>query len=250
MRGKWSALWRALTGLLLDPACVGCGGTLPGSSGPACPACLQSLERAARPCCLTCSLPLAGATPAGPCGACSRRPASPPVAAPRAHEGVTRRLVLALKAGRRPEIAETLARATARDERVASFLKAADLLVPVPAHPLRCRERGYDQAELLARELRRQARRLGRRPAVARLLSRRDGLPAQGGSSRAARLRTPGRSLRAGFLTARRVAGRRVVLVDDVVTTGASLRAASRLLRRLGAADVCAIAITRTGTIR
>lgn len=250
MRRRWLELARSLSGLLLDPACAGCGRALPSSRGPACPECLRALEAAARPCCLTCSLPLAGAEQTGPCGDCLVRPPGLPVAAPRAHEGVARRLVLALKAGRRPEIAETLARATARDARVQALLDAADLLVPVPAHPLKRRERGHDQAELLARELSRQVSKAGRRPRVARLLRRRDGRPPQSGLSRLARLRAPARALRSAALAGPRVRGRKIVLIDDVVTTGASLRAAGRLLSRLGAADVCAVAVTRTGRAR
>jgi ComF family protein len=184
------------------------------------------------------------------CGACRQRPAFPPVAAPRAHEGVARALVLALKAGRRPEIAETLARATAADARVEAALSSADLIVPVPAHPLRRRERGYDQAELIARELGRQALPGRRRPRVARLLRRSAGEPPQSGRGRSARRRGPARSLRPAWLAQRRARGRRIVLVDDVVTTGASLRAAGRLLQRLGAVDVCAVAVTRTGRDR
>lgn len=251
MRRGLATAWRVLTDLLLDPTCAGCGAALGGSRGPACRACLLALERAAGACCVGCSLPLPGVDAGdASCPSCRDRGASPPVAAPRPHEGVTRRLVLALKAGRRPEIAEVLAAATFSDVRVEAMLGGADLLVPVPAHPLKMRERGYDQAELLARELRCRLPAGAGRPRVARVLRRRGGESAQAGRSRADRRRAPARSLQATLLANRIVAGRRVVLIDDVVTTGASLRAASRLLKRLGASDVCAVAVTRTGRLR
>jgi ComF family protein len=154
--------------------------------------------------------------------------------------------VLALKTRRRAEVAETLARLTARDAVVRALLAGADVLVPIPAHPLRRLERGFDQAELLAQELRRLAG-PGARPRCVRALARRAGPAPQSGLSAAARRRGPSRALRPTVLARHRIRGRRVVLVDDVVTTGATLRAAERVLRRLGARDVAAVACTRAG---
>jgi predicted amidophosphoribosyltransferase len=109
-----------------------------------------------------------------------------------------------------------------------------DLVTWAPTTPGRLRARGFDQAQLLARGV---ARRLGVpcRP----LLRRRPG-PAQTGRDAAARHAGP------TFAARRSLAGARILLVDDVVTTGATVSAAARALREAGAAGVAVIAAART----
>lgn len=106
------------------------------------------------------------------------------------------------------------------------------LLVPVPLHPARLRSRGYDQAVLLARGLARR-RGLAMSP---RALQRTRPTPAQA----ALRARDRLHNLRAAFAvrSAARVAGRRVVLIDDVLTTGATADACARVLVAAGASRV------------
>jgi ComF family protein len=116
--------------------------------------------------------------------------------------------------------------------------QAADLVVPLPLHPVRLRERGFNQALELAR------------PVAAAL-----GLPLD--PSACARVRhTPAQAglpwkkreenIRRAFHCARDLSGRRILLIDDVMTTGASLDECARTLKRHGAAEVSLLVVART----
>ncbi|MEZ5402582.1 MAG: ComF family protein [Bryobacteraceae bacterium] len=151
-----------------------------------------------------------------------------------AYEGTLRSLVHLLKYERIPTLAEPLgallARALPRDRRF-------DVIVPVPMHWRRRWMRGFNQAELLAAEV---ARRTGM--PVAKILSR-ESRPVQAGLSSAERRRNA-----AGAFAARRldaVAGSRVLLVDDVLTTGSTVAACARVLKRAGAVRVSVLTLAR-----
>ena len=157
-------------------------------------------------------------------------------AALRYDEGA-KRLILPFKHADRTEMAAPLARLMARAG--AEMLAAADLLAPVPAHWRRLIARRYDQAALLAQRL----GRLSGRRVVPDLLHRtRATLPLgdKGAAERAALVAD-------AFNVARpaRVAGKRVLLVDDVMTSGATAEACARALLAAGAARVEVLAAAR-----
>lgn len=120
------------------------------------------------------------------------------------------------------------------------------LIVPVPLHPSRRRERGFNQSDLLAAGLVRALARQGGEaaPQVAKAcLRRKRATPPQTGLSVAARRE----NLRGAFevVNPREVRGRAIVLVDDVMTTGATLSACARALKRAGAAPILGLTLAR-----
>jgi ComF family protein len=118
-------------------------------------------------------------------------------------------------------------------------LEQADLVLPMPLAPRRLRERGFNQASELAR-------RLAPQKTDAALLVRTRETPAQSGLSRAERLRNLQGAFALDPSRAAAIHARRIVLVDDVMTSGASLFAAAQVLRTGGAAHITAIVLART----
>jgi predicted amidophosphoribosyltransferase len=232
-----------LAGSVLEDACVACEASLAGFMGPTCEPCAGRLAtalvmRRCPSCSATASLDEA-------CLPCSASPRRLLVHAPREHAGVARDLVIALKARRRVDVAEVLVQATLADPGVLRALRAAHVVVPVPGDPVRRRQRGVDHAALLASEIVRQARVMGLRVrALDALCFRAAGERQAAAGARSRRLRQQGR-LRLRWLRGPFVRDRRVIVVDDVVTTGATAREASAVLLDAGAAAVEVIACTR-----
>jgi ComF family protein len=152
--------------------------------------------------------------------------------------GTTRRALHALKYGGERRIAPYVGAAVAR--RWARAGAGGDVLVPVPASPDRVRDRGYDQAALIAVEA---GRRL--RMPVLNALERTRATTAQFDLDRTERASNLDRAFRVPELARPDVAGRWIVLVDDVITTGATLAACAAALVDAGAAAVSAIAGAR-----
>ncbi len=150
-----------------------------------------------------------------------------------------RALVLALKHGDRLDLARPAARwmlAAAGD-----LIDPGAVLVPVPAHPWRLFRRRYNQAAVLANELARAAG----RPALPDLLIRTRRTPVQDGMSRDARFANLADAIRPGRNAHQRLAGRPVLLVDDVMTSGATMAAAAEAARAAGAPRVDALVLAR-----
>lgn len=233
---------QALLELLLPTACLGCGGWIPHEPGEGervlCGRCSSLLAPPPPPRCPRCDIPWGtGHAPGRPCGQCSDWP--PELDDARTAvlmEGPAPRLVHALKYQGWRKAAVPMARAMARrlDPRGGEAV-----LVPVPTTPARLRTRGYNQASELARNL----SLLSRLPVVD-ALERRGGGPSQVAlhpSQRRSNVRdafgVPGGEVG--------IRGRHVILVDDVLTTGATGLAAAGALHGGGVAGVSLLAFAR-----
>lgn len=237
-------LLRDVVAFALPPRCPGCG-TVVDEDHVFCLACWQALDFLGGPGCAQCGEPVALAFHAeARCGACLADP--PPfdrVRAAVAYGPIARALALKLKYGRRPGVARTMARPM---QRVAGAMLEGALVAPVPLHRRRIWWRGYNQAALIARALVAD----GAGELALDLIGRPKATPALRGLGRRARERTVAGAFRVNAGWKQQLKGRRIVLVDDVYTTGATAKGCARVLKRAGAAHVsilCWARVVRDG---
>lgn len=234
------ALLAPVVDLVFPPRCPLCGEGLAAQTG-LCVACWSELAIPGQPSCVSCQRPLGSVHAEGTiCAPCL---ADPPrhhgIAAGTLYNEASRKLVLAFKHGHRIALAPMLARLIAAQ--LPPEVGEGWLVVPVPLHRWRLWSRGFNQSALLGRELAGSTR--------AELLV--DGLvrtkrtPTLGGLGRKARSRALSGAIAVNPGRANRLSGARVLLVDDVLTSGATSDTCVRVLKRAGAERVVVACFAR-----
>jgi ComF family protein len=224
---------------VLPPLCLVCDEIV--ASPGVCGACWTRLGWIAPPLCLACGAPFDVGDAAGRrCAACAAGGSSlARLRAPLRYDATSRELALRFKHADRLHAAPSLAAWMAAAG--AEILAAADIVAPVPLHWTRLLWRRHNQSALLARLVARR----GERTCIPDLLIRRRRTPPQGELGPAARRRNVAGAFAVSRRHRARLAGRRVLLVDDVLTTGATLQACAAILLRHGAAAVDGLVLLR-----
>lgn len=234
----WTRTWDALAGALFPTACVSCGDLVSAPDPPLCQKCWGLLPLIRGPVC-RCGAPLPESAGADECGRCRRgRSAILEGVSLGVYAGPLRDCVVALKYGGRHRTATRLSLRLLENDRCRRILHASDVMVGVPLHPEREKRRGFNQAHLLARALGSLCG-LG----VSRGLVRTRNTSSQTALSAGARRRNVRSAFAGGFDPA--LVGAAVALVDDVTTTGATLRECAATLLACGAKEVRSITVAR-----
>lgn len=239
--GRDGGFLRSLLDVVLPPLCHVCHSFTPATEElHICPDCRDQLPFITGPHCSLCGIPFIGVGSDHPCGAClAERPVYDSAAAPLRYEGAVSELIHGYKYGYRTVLRRPLALLML--ERLEGFITevAPEVMIPVPLHQTRMRQRGFNQALLLAEPL-----------------SRRWGIPLLRGGMVRIRPTEPQVNLaaterkinvRGAFAVADvdAVNGRRVLLVDDVLTTGSTANECARILKEVGASQVRVVTVAR-----
>lgn len=234
-----------VAGSLLDavipPRCLKCGEVV-ANTGALCAQCFEKISFITAPLCQSCGIPFSDIYLENPdsliCGTCVENP--PVFERARAvivYNDDSRSLITRFKYADRTDLAPAFARWMTRVG--GDLLADADVILPVPLHRWRLLTRTYNQSAYLARRI----AQLSGVPAEYGALRRVKATPSQGGLSASARKRNVASAF--AIIKPEAVSGKRIVLVDDVLTTGATLNACAKVLRHSGATAVDAIVIGR-----
>lgn len=233
LRSVLASTFAPLIDLIYPPRCPMCGAPI-GAQNGLCSDCWSQLRIPGDPSCASCQRPFTRAIEGDGliCAVClSEPPLHDGIAAATLYNDMSRQLVLALKHGRKIALAPLMARLL-----VARLPPRGGnwIVVPVPLHRWRLWSRGFNQAALLAREL---ARATGSTVTIDALVrSRRT--PSLGGLGKRARAKALAGAIAVNPRRAESLRGRQVVLVDDVLTSGATSSACVRALKGAGASQV------------
>ncbi len=238
------ALKTTLINVIYPPRCLACAEATDAPGG-LCPGCWRDTHFILGTTCAKCGTPLIGdegvaSGPADLCEGCQRHP--PTWDRGRAavlYRGAARKVILGLKHGDRLDMVKPLAGWMATAGR--PLLAGADLIAPVPLHWRRLLRRRYNQSAELARRL----AGLSGKPTVVDLLTRGRFTTPQEGMNRDTRLRNQAGAFHVTPRRADSVRGAAVLLIDDVLTSGATLSACADTLRAAGAARVDVLVLAR-----
>jgi len=234
--------FRALLDLLFPPLCHVCKAFIPKAGDLfLCADCLHKISFLVSPLCTSCGTPFTTASGLDhTCGACLSHPPFHTGRSATLFAGPVQELIHRFKYGHRVHLSEPLGLLTARALDHFCSEAGPDLIVPVPLHKRRLRQRGYNQSQLIGAVLSKQWR-----------------VPLEVGNLRRVRWTEPQTSLdavdrrdnvRGAFAVRdpRRLQGRRLLLVDDVLTTGSTIRACAEALGEAGAAAVYVVTVARS----
>ncbi len=237
---RLSAAQAAALDLILPPQCLSCAAPVT-EPGHLCGSCWNAIDFLDGPACATCGTPfetqeLDGAI----CGACTREPpAYDQARAVMRYDDKAKGLILAFKHADRLEGTRSFGRWMARAG--AAFVAQADIITSVPLHRRRLISRKYNQAALLAQALA-AASGCSFDPM---LLERKRATPTQGGLTRRQRRHNVAGAFRIRPGWEDRIRGARIVVVDDVITTGATVETCARTLKRGGASGIDVLTLAR-----
>jgi ComF family protein len=235
---------RGIIDVLLPPRCLSCGTGLAGE-GALCAPCWTQIEFIDGPVCDICGLPFEFDEGAGVlCGACvQKRPAYQRHRSVMRYTEASRSLILGFKHGDRTDGAPTYGAWLKRAG--LAQIREGTIIVPVPLHRKRLFTRRYNQSALLAQELSKSLAALTNTIFAPGLLRRTRPTASQGNLSRSARFRNVAGAFVVHPTHTAHVHKAHILLIDDVMTTGATIEACAKTLMRAGAASVDVLTLAR-----